>query len=239
MTVLVGPDGTGGVSIFVDCGAPNSGLPCTAGVTNVCIMGCESLACWFSLPLSDLSNAGVVAQTAETSLYPILTLQAASARRRSSRRTTSHRSGSCRAQRRARSVSPCTRLWTTPSSRPSSATDLRWLFMCRGLSCPPRITRGCASLATLARSTGRWTTGRWTTPRVSLYVTAVWSGVVDNELSCVTSSHDHGARGRSSDSALLSTEANSSITWGSASVPAFHSAERTEKTESAERADGS
>ena len=43
--------------------------------------------------------------------------------------------------------------------------------------------------------------------------------------------HDHGASGRSSFSARLSTAANNSISCGSSAVPAFHCAERTVKTE--------
>ena len=46
-------------------------------------------------------------------------------------------------------------------------------------------------------------------------------------------SHDHGARGRSSRAALLSGAASSSITCGSASVPAAHVALMTVKAESA------
>jgi hypothetical protein len=34
--VLVGPTGSEGVSIFVNCGCPSNGLNCTAGVTPAC-----------------------------------------------------------------------------------------------------------------------------------------------------------------------------------------------------------
>ena len=44
-------------------------------------------------------------------------------------------------------------------------------------------------------------------------------------------SQDHGASGRSSGSALLSTAASSSITCGSASVPAFQLTLSTSKAE--------